>query len=57
MARRHDTAYVSCSCGWRTGREALELGAARRLAHAHLAFPEVSAAELAAVFSDQGDRP
>ena len=57
MAQRHDTACVSCSYGWRTGREALEPGAVRRLGYAHLAFPEVSAVELAAVFSDQGDRP
>ncbi len=61
MAWRHDAAYdadcVSCSCGWRTGQEAREPGAARRLAYAHLAFPGISAVELAAVFSDQGDRP
>ena len=61
MARRHDTAYdadqVSCSCGWRTSRKAFDPGSFRRLAYAHLAFPGISAVELAAVFSDQGDRP
>ena len=61
MARRHDTAYdadqVSCSCGWRTSREAFDSGSLRRLAYAHLAFPDVSAEELLAVVCEKGDRP
>ena len=61
MARRHDVAYdadqVSCSCGWRTSRAALEPDATRRLAYAHLVFPEVPAEELAAVVCEEGARP
>ncbi len=66
MARRHDVAYdadqVSCSCGWRTSRAALEPGVTGRLAYAHLAyahlaFPDVSAEELVAVVCEEGARP
>ena len=61
MSRRHDVAHdadqVSCSCGWRTSRAALEPGVTRRLAYAHLAFPDVSAEELVAVVCEEGARP
>jgi hypothetical protein len=61
MTGRHDTAYdadqVSCTCGWRTKREALTSGAVRRLAYAHLVFPDASAEELSAVLAEKGERP
>ena len=57
MPRRHDTAYdadqVSCTCGWRTKREAITSGAVRRLAYAHLVFPEASIEALARVLAEK----